>query len=214
MAASMRPSPRQHTTGAFTLVEIMIALVILAVGALGILTHISTLSAMHTAAKEQAVVNQLVQAMGERLVGAPWTDLGMQPWAYSRPDITAPDTALLDYPPLFDSTNPIDTNGFRGAGLVSADTVVLSIQGSQIIKPKMYIEYYACPLAALRTLTTTPTGTFEDQIIGTGGQGQRVRVPANEVGPTQMLVARVLMRWTSQGSQAQRQFELFLARHR
>jgi len=214
MIGSMHPSSRHHSRSAFTLIEIMIALVILAVGALGVLSHLSTLSSMHTAAKEQAVVNQLVQAMCERLVGAPWTDLGILPWAYSRPDMANPQASQQDYPPLTESNDPNNLNGFRGVGLVSADTVVLTVQGSQIMQPQMYIEYYACPLAALRSLTTTPTGSFQDQIVGSVGQGERIRVPTSEVGSTQMLVARVMLRWTSAGSGAQRQQELFLARHR
>jgi len=71
---------------AFSIIEVMIAVSILAVALMGLLSGISSLSTADASAKEATVVRQAAQDLCERLQGASWHLLGIpsEPWSWYR----------------------------------------------------------------------------------------------------------------------------------
>jgi len=69
-----------------TMIELMIAVAIMAVALSAMLSGLFTLSQAHQSGKEMAKVQQIAQVFAERVQGATWHTLGTraQPWSWHR----------------------------------------------------------------------------------------------------------------------------------
>ena len=109
----------------FSLLEVMIAVAIMS-GCLAIMVgQVYTLDKAQQATRQMARVQEVAQVMAERVLGAPWTELGTttQRWSWHRRD----DAAALN-PPL--NENDLETLGL--------------LQGrSGLANLRVYVEYFS-----------------------------------------------------------------------
>ncbi|HYE04460.1 MAG TPA: hypothetical protein VEL07_02960 [Planctomycetota bacterium] len=116
-----------------TLVEVMIALVVLVVAIGAMLSTIVGLDQAHRAAKETATAQRIAQVMVERFQGASWHSLGQtaQPWSWHRRD----DAAALN-PPLTDAGDP--ASSLQALGILDGPSGLAGL--------RVHVEYYAMEL--------------------------------------------------------------------
>ncbi len=76
----------KHNRSAFTLIEIMVTMTVMAVGLMAVLSSISTLNSARQATVENLRVNALLRTLVDRVQGAQWSDLTTTrlPWSRVR----------------------------------------------------------------------------------------------------------------------------------
>jgi hypothetical protein len=113
---------------AFTIMEVMIAFSVLAIGLIAVTGAIHSMDSARRMAPEQAVAQRVLSAMVDRFQGARWEVIGDQPW--SRPRFK--DATNIGHPPLTEDAAVADDN------LIASGI----LQRKQGIDLKVYVEFY------------------------------------------------------------------------
>jgi len=154
-----------RSRGGFTLVEVMIAMALLAITLSAIAANLFSLNGAHTSNREEAKVREISQLLGERLMGASWDTLGtsvsgqigLNGWSWHRRATSNPNVpnspiyeCLQENPsPTASETDP-DSRDLLKLGLISGPTGIRGL--------RVYLEYYQMTiLNEIRLLTTQAT---------------------------------------------------------
>jgi hypothetical protein len=201
-----------------TMIEIMLAVVVLTIGIMGVLSNIPTLNSARNLAIEMAQAQQIAAIMSERLMGTAWNDLGGQnsgnQWSLPRyaPDPDGDGTTVTTLnPPLKDNNAASANDDLVGLGILS--------QKSGVPDLKVYVEYYdgTAILGGVGSAVTPPTdrATFYARITNGTGVTNRMTTFSVSSGTstTNNTVIRILITWReSANGVAALRHELFLAR--
>lgn len=193
-----------HKRG-FSLVEVMIAVAILATVLTAMAGNIFTLHKAHESTKELAKAQEIAQVLAERAQGATWHSLGQtaQPWSWHRRV-----GAAADRPQPMTDVAADPNNDLQSLGILS--------QPSGLADINVYLEYY------LMGLFVDPTSSAWMVDSNAAWQARRsdpafvmTQDPAafdlTEV--TDAIIMRVLVTWTSTVG-GTRQHELVFARRK
>jgi prepilin-type N-terminal cleavage/methylation domain-containing protein len=188
----------------FSLIEVMIAVAILATVLTAMAGNIFTLHKSHTATKELAKAQEIAQALAERVQGATWHSLGQtsEPWSWHRRE-----GAAMPMPQPMTDRAVDPNNDLQGMGIIG--------EPSGIADSKVYLEYY------LMSAFVDPTSAA--WMVGTRAAWQARRAdpafaltqdPAamylTEV--TDAVIVRVVVTWTSTIGGTQRHEIMFARR--
>ena len=215
--ASSGARPGRRAAG-LTMLEIMLAVVVLTVGIMGVLGNIPVLNSTRNLAVEMSQVQQIAGSMAERLMGTAWNDLGGQnignQWSLPRycadPDGDGVTVSTVN-PPLMD-VNPASAND---------DLVALGVltQKSGVPDLKVYLEYYdgTAVMGGVGSAVTPPVdrATFYSRITNATGVNNRMTTFSVSSGTstTNNTVIRILVTWRENGSGVPAmRHELFVAR--
>lgn len=120
---------------AFTLLEVLMSLTILAVGILAVLGHIATLHSVREAAERSTAVENFANEMMERIVGGRWEILGTTdaPWTLARPYYLPPAGSN---PPMSDDATiaPLPVNNLITMGITRSGVGLRNL--------RVYVDYY------------------------------------------------------------------------
>lgn len=152
--AALRPSSigRQG----FSLVEVLIALSVMAVGILALMSSIGALHSSRNTAADANRVHALVQTISERLASLPWDTLGNRdnptaPWSQSRSAGMAISLVnshtSYNRPPLTENA-VLDEDNLLKQGLLS--------QPARVRNLRVYIEYYRALQISAAPAPTAP----------------------------------------------------------
>jgi prepilin-type N-terminal cleavage/methylation domain-containing protein len=178
----------KNRVGGFSLIEVMIAVAILATVLTAMAGNIFTLHQAHTATKELAKAQEIAQALAERVQGGAWHSLGQtsQPWSWHRRE-----GAVAPLPqPMTNQGDP--DNDLQTLGIISGPSGLADAQ--------VFLEYY------LMAAFVDPTSSAWMVGSSAGWQARRAdptfvltQDPAvmdlTEV--TDAIIVRVLVTWTS-----------------
>lgn len=119
-------APASMTTKGFSLIEVMLAVTILAMGLTVLVSDFMRSFQARDFAERQIEVQEVSRALLNRLLGAPTADLGVQPWAIAR--IEGVDT-------------PLTANG---TGTAATDLVQMGVRTlpATTTDLNLFVEYY------------------------------------------------------------------------
>jgi prepilin-type N-terminal cleavage/methylation domain-containing protein len=204
------PSTRPgNSRSGLSMIEIMIALAILATVLASVSAGIFTLSHSKQAMNEDLAVSDVLRLWSERLMGAEWDWLGRDrvddtargAWSWQRPEIGTAALLPGDYSPLTE-TSATSTDNLT--------TLLLGGSPSGLRELRLYLEYYR-PEILDAGLMTQPSAV--------GDQWSHLRATFRLTPPIdlrvqqQAVVIRVLARWRTPGG-TDRQRELLFARRK
>jgi len=188
----------------FSLVEVMIAVAILAMVLTAMAGTIFTLNKSHAATKELAKAQEIAQALAERVQGATWHSLGTtsEPWSWHRRD-----GAAMPMPQPMTDQAPDANNDLQTLGIIT--------EPSGLADSRVYLEYY------LMAAFVDPTSSAWMVASRAAWQARRAdptfaltQDPAamdlTEV--TDAVIVRVLVTWTSTIGGTQRHEIIFARR--
>lgn len=197
----------------FTLVEVMIAVAVLAVGMFGVLSMIPTLSSARTLAVEMVIARQIADTLAERIQGAAWRELGgarTTPGTFNTNSWSLPryrsSVSPLNPPMTEDDADPnhnLITNG-------------IVVQRTGVPNLKVYVEYYTGlimndPVASKRA---TDRSSWYNAISGSTGIGNRMTTfngtAADGIAPS--TIVRIIVTWREQNGAPINSHEIFTAR--
>ncbi len=186
-----------------TLVEVMIALVVLVVAIGAMLSTIVNLDHAHRAAKETATAQRLAQVMVERFQGASWHSLGQtaQPWSWHRRD----DAAALNPPLTDDNADP--ASSLQALGILDGSSGLAGL--------RVYVEYYAMELFQNGDATwmVTDGRQFRARLTDASLQLEQDRTVINLREQSDAIIIRIVLRWDDNIGGVRRH-ELTFARRR
>lgn len=221
---------------AFTLIEVMAAVMVLSIGVVSIFGLIPTLESAQVANREAGVVMEIGRLMGERLMGGQWNNLGRfnetqspywsNAWSWHRPyhtctalvadtDQTSSTGNIIDNDsvagirPMTDASGTPDQHNLISLGLLSG------VSGLQNLK--VYLEYYdGTALDALFANASPATQASAWTTLASTSGGAILSEDATAFDLSQVktaVIMRVLIRWTSSLG-GTRQQEIILARRK
>jgi Tfp pilus assembly protein PilV len=226
-------SPSSRARSGLSFVEVVISLAILITAIAALVGNVASLNSSHRVNQEVATVNQLVDALAERIQGARWDSIGTDqaPWAYTRlapasaghpstvwkANPSDPDT--IDAPLDVTPADPADANPswVRHAMTETAvdpldrllsDEVGLLQEPSGIEGLRVWVEWY--PQSTL--LGVRSNQTWNQNIETT----DPLVVQSATFDPSRQdstLVVRIVARWQSYAG-GERHYEVSLARRR
>ncbi|HEX3135050.1 MAG TPA: prepilin-type N-terminal cleavage/methylation domain-containing protein [Planctomycetota bacterium] len=202
-----RREGRELARQGFTLLEVMIALAILATVLASVGSGIFALTSAKQSAREETTVSDLMRSWAERMMGADWEWLGRdriddplrQAWSWQRPETTAP-LVRGNYPPLKEDVKDPTNN---------AAVQVLGTEHSGLTDLRLYLEYYQ-PIAL--ELCFSPIDGAAARSLWADTRGAYQLVPPIDLRQQiDAVVVRLSATWTSQNG-GQRRRELVFAR--
>ena len=143
------PRPSAKACGGFSLVEIMIAMALLATGMVAVLSNVYSLNAAQIAGREEAKVQILANQMIERVMGANFVSLGQaigasiqadqNAWSWHRRATCAPGTLAPVNLPMAENIPASDPT------YATRDLVALGLEDkpSGVKDLRVYLEYYS-----------------------------------------------------------------------
>ncbi len=145
----MAPRAAAPTRGAFSLLEIMIAMALLATAMVAVLSNVYSLNAAQIAGREEAKIQILANQMIERVMGANFVSMGQaisatiqadqNAWSWHRRATCAPGTTAPVNLPLAENIPATDPT------YATRDLVALGLEDkpSGIKDLRIYLEYYS-----------------------------------------------------------------------
>ncbi len=186
-----------------TLVEVMIALVVLVVAIGAMLSTIVNLDHAHRAAKETATAQRLAQVMVERFQGASWHSLGQtaQPWSWHRRD----DGAALNPPLTDDDADP--ASSLPALGILDGPSGLAGL--------RVYVEYYTMGLFQNGDATWMVANgrQFRARLSDASLQLEQDKTVINLREQSDAIIIRIVLRWDDNVGGVRRH-ELTFARRR
>ncbi len=198
------------TRAGLSLLEIIIALSILATVLASVSGGIFVLTNSKQAMNEDLAVSDLMRLWSERLMGADWDWLGRQrlddtmegAWSWQRPEVEAAALLPGDHPPLSEIA-PISTN--------NAATLLLSGSTSGVNDLQLFLEYYRP--AVMDACLVSPVGSTADHWALNRG-AYRLTPPIDlRQQQSQAVVIRIVAHWRTLGG-GKRHSELLFARRK
>ena len=206
-------SNQRTSQAAFTLIEVMIAVAVLAIGMFGVLSMIPTLAQARTLAVEMVIARQIADSVAERIQGAAWRDLGgtkvtagsynIESWSLPRYRSPAP----LDLNPPMTEDAPDPNNNLLANGLVSQRTGVPDL--------KVYLEYYTGLIMNGPDLSKRATDrkSWYNAISGITGQTNRmITFTNNGDAANASVIVRIIVTWKEQNGTPVNTHEIFTSR--
>lgn len=196
---------------AFTLIEVMIAVAVLAVGMFGVLSMIPTLASARTLAVEMVVARQLAASVAERIQGAAWVELGgartvlgsynTESWSLPR---YRDDTPIN--PPMTED-NPDPNHNLLVNGLVAQRTGIPNL--------KVYLEYYTGLIMNDPDVSKRATDrkSWYNAISGLTGKANRmITFSNNGDAANASVIVRIVVTWREQNGSPVNFHEIFTSR--
>ena len=192
---------------AFTLIEVMIAVAVLAVGMFGVLSMIPTLSSARTQAVEMVIARQVADTMAERIQGVAWRELGgtrTSPGTYNTNAWSLPRyrSSMSPINPPMTEDSPDPNHNLLANGVIAQRTGVPDL--------KVYLEYYN---GAIMKSATDRTSWY-NAINGSTGIGNRMNTfngTSSDV-LTPSTIVRIIVTWREQNGAPVNSHEIFTAR--
>lgn len=191
----------------FSLLEVMIALAILATVLASIAGGIVSLTSAKRSASEETEVSDLMRRWSERIIGGDWEWLGRDrsedplngAWSWQRPE-TEPPLALGEYPPLREGVKEKHNN---------AAIQVLGTEQSGLTDLRLYLEYYQ-PIA-LELCFTPVNGAAARSTWADTRNAYRLTPPIDLRKQIDAVVVRLSATWSAANGGTRRR-ELVFAR--
>ena len=191
----------------FSLLEVMIALAILATVLASIGGGIVSLTSAKRSASEETAVSDIMRMWTERIMGGDWEWLGRNrsedplsgAWSWQRPETDAP-LAKGEYPPLQEGAKETEHD---------ADIQVLGTEKSGLADLHLYLEYYQ-PIA-LELCFTPVDGAAARTMWADTRNAYRLIPPIDLRKQIDAVVVRLSATWTSLNGGTRRR-ELVFAR--
>ena len=191
----------------FSLLEVMIALAILATVLASIAGGIVSLTSAKRSASEETAVSDLMRRWSERIIGGDWEWLGRDrsedplngAWSWQRPETESP-LAQGDYPPLREGVKEQHNN---------AAIQVLGTEQSGLTDLRLYLEYYQ-PIA-LELCFTPVDGAAARSTWADTRNAYRLTPPIDLRKQIDAVVVRLSATWSAANGGTRRR-ELVFAR--
>ena len=191
----------------FSLLEVMIALAILATVLASIGGGIISLTSAKRSASEETTVSDLMRRWSERIIGADWEWLGRDrsedplngAWSWQRPE-TKPLLTQGDFPPLREGVKKQNNN---------AAVQVLGTDRSGLTDLRLYLEYYQ-PIA-LELCFTPVNGAAARSTWADTRNAYRLMPPIDLRKQIDAVVVRLIATWSAANGGTRRR-ELVFAR--
>jgi prepilin-type N-terminal cleavage/methylation domain-containing protein len=201
----------------FSLLEVMIAVAILAVALTALLGNLGTLDSAHVANRETAKAQEIAQVLAERIQGARWTRLGTadEPWSWHRRE----PRSASDTPAIRPMTETDTTSGWIASAPRLVHNLLLQApsgaglgierEPSGLDDLAVYLEYY-------RPAATADAATWSRR-----ADYALAEDPATfSFGETDAALVRIVVRWHPRGAAnppapqppVRRSYELLVAR--
>jgi len=226
-AARLACAPAQARAG-FTLLEVMIALAVLAVIMSAVAASMSGLDSMARMSRERAQAQQVARALAERVLGGTWDTLGKDvgtlanrnAWSWHRREQAL---AANPAPPLnevsSDPLNRLDELRDGGGNLISPGLVATRTGLRDIA---VHLEYYRMDLMTDLAVASDPQAVWATAASAApGAQALHVFDHSNAHGmdlrpERDAVLVRVLVLWTPAGADvgARQRHEVIFARRK
>jgi type II secretory pathway pseudopilin PulG len=182
---------------AFSMIEVMIALAVLATVMTILASNLYTLSNVRTTMKERAVAQEIARLMSERIqsqvfasLGGSGTEMG---WSQHRRLTPAPGSTVPTNPMTETATNPADNLIAQG----------LLQQPSEIAGLSVFLEYYRQSLVETMATSPNPSQVWQEVTTATGAfAGDTTHLcpdldPIQDArdNPGEFVIMRVIVRW-------------------